>query len=142
MGKSLFIAEKPSVAREFGKALKENLKNHNGYMESENCVVTWCVGHLITMSYPESYDENLKRWRLETLPFIPDKYLYEVIGERESIYIDLLSRRLMLRVRQGKGYGLIPRLKRRLSGESRRPRICLTMTICLNLHIFEQKKII
>ena len=80
MGKSLFIAEKPSVAREFGKALKENLKNHNGYMESENCVVTWCVGHLITMSYPESYDENLKRWRLETLPFIPDKYLYEVIG--------------------------------------------------------------
>ncbi len=80
MGKSLFIAEKPSVAREFGKAIKENLKNHNGYMESESTVVTWCVGHLITMSYPDRYDENLKRWRLETLPFIPDEYLYEVIG--------------------------------------------------------------
>ena len=95
MGKSLFIAEKPSVAREFGKALKENLKNHNGYMESENCVVTWCVGHLITMSYPESYDENLKRWRLETLPFIPDKYLYEVIGsaaKQFNIVSSLLNR--------------------------------------------------
>ncbi len=80
MGKSLYIAEKPSVAREFGKALKENLKNHDGYMESDNAVVTWCVGHLVTMSYPDRYDENLKRWRLETLPFIPDKYLYEVIG--------------------------------------------------------------
>jgi len=95
MGKSLFIAEKPSVAREFGKALKENLKNHNGYMESENCVVTWCVGHLITMSYPESYDENLKRWRLSTLPFIPDKYLYEVIGsaaKQFNIVSSLLNR--------------------------------------------------
>ena len=79
MGKSLYIAEKPSVAREFGKALKTNLKNHNGYMESEDAVVTWCVGHLITMSYPDRYDENLKRWRLEALPFIPDEYLYEVI---------------------------------------------------------------
>ena len=95
MGKSLFIAEKPSVAREFGKALKENLKNHNGYMESENCVVTWCVGHLITMSYPDSYDENLKRWRLSTLPFIPDKYLYEVIGsaaKQFNIVSSLLNR--------------------------------------------------
>lgn len=95
MGKSLYIAEKPSVAREFGKALKENLKNHDGYMESDNAVVTWCVGHLVTMSYPDRYDENLKRWRLETLPFIPDEYLYEVIGnaaKQFKIVSSLLNR--------------------------------------------------
>ena len=69
MGKSLFIAEKPSVAQEFAKALKVNTQRHDGYLESENTVITWCVGHLITMSYPEKYDEKLKRWSLETLPF-------------------------------------------------------------------------
>lgn len=95
MGKSLFIAEKPSVAREFGKALKENLKNHDGYMESENVVVTWCVGHLVTMSYPDAYDENLKKWRLDTLPFIPDVYKYETIKSAEkqfNIVAKLLNR--------------------------------------------------
>ena len=79
MAKPLFIAEKPSVAAEFAKALKMNGKRRDGYVESENGVVTWCVGHLVTMSYPEVYDERLKRWSLETLPFIPEQFLYEVI---------------------------------------------------------------
>ncbi len=79
MGKSLYIAEKPSVAREFAKALKYNMRNRDGYMESDEAVVTWCVGHLVTMSYPEVYDEKYKRWSLETIPFIPDEFKYEVI---------------------------------------------------------------
>ena len=79
MGKSLYIAEKPSVAKEFAKALKYNMRNRDGYMESEEAVVTWCVGHLVTMSYPEVYDEKYKRWSLETIPFIPDQFKYEVI---------------------------------------------------------------
>ena len=79
MGKSLYIAEKPSVAMEFAKALKETMTRHDGYQESEHTVVTWCVGHLVTMSYPEAYDEKYKRWSLSTLPFIPEKFLYEVI---------------------------------------------------------------
>ncbi|MDD3797493.1 MAG: DNA topoisomerase, partial [Lachnospiraceae bacterium] len=79
MGKSLYIAEKPSVAQEFAKALKENMARHDGYQESEHAVVTWCVGHLVTMSYPEVYDEKYKRWSLSTLPFIPETFLYEVI---------------------------------------------------------------
>lgn len=79
MGKSLYIAEKPSVAREFAKALKINASNRDGYMESSDAVVTWCVGHLVTMSYPEAYDEKYKRWSLDTIPFIPDKFQYEVI---------------------------------------------------------------
>ncbi len=68
MAKSLYIAEKPSVAQEFAKALKINARRNDGYLESEDAVVTWCVGHLVTMSYPEEYDEKYKRWRLETLP--------------------------------------------------------------------------
>ena len=79
MGKSVFIAEKPSVAREFAKALKENMVQKNGYMEGENYIVTWCVGHLVTMCYPESYDAKYKRWSLETIPFIPENFLYQVI---------------------------------------------------------------
>ncbi len=79
MSKSLFIAEKPSVANEFAKALKENMRKKDGYLESDSYVVTWCVGHLVTMSYPEVYDERLKKWNIDTLPFIPDKFLYEVI---------------------------------------------------------------
>lgn len=79
MGKSLFIAEKPSVAREFAKALQLNTSNRDGYMESKEAVVTWCVGHLVTMSYPEAYDEKYKRWSLETIPFIPSEFKYEVI---------------------------------------------------------------
>lgn len=79
MGKSLYIAEKPSVAQEFAKALKINTKRYDGYLESEEAVVTWCVGHLVTMSYPEVYDPALKRWSLETLPFLPQEWKYEVI---------------------------------------------------------------
>lgn len=79
MGKSLFIAEKPSVAREFAKALGYRLANRDGYMESEEALVTWCVGHLVTMSYPEKYDEKYKRWSFDTLPFVPKEFKYEVI---------------------------------------------------------------
>lgn len=77
--KHLFIAEKPSVAQEFAKALKENMRRGDGYLESDSYVVTWCVGHLVTMSYPEAYDEKYKRWSLTTLPFLPQTFLYEVI---------------------------------------------------------------
>ena len=79
MGKSLYIAEKPSVAQEFAKALKIKTRRQDGYLESDEAIVTGCVGHLVTMSYPEEYDPNLKRWSLETLPFIPKEFKYEVI---------------------------------------------------------------
>jgi len=79
MGKKLLITEKPSVAMEFAKALKINTNRKNGYLESEDWIITWCVGHLVTMSYPEKYDEKLKYWRLETLPFIPTDWKYEII---------------------------------------------------------------
>ena len=95
MGKNLFIAEKPSVAKEFAKALKSDFKSKDGYMESNDAVVTWCVGHLITMSYPEVYDEKLKKWSFDTLPFIPTEYKYEVIPnvkKQFSIVKGLLTR--------------------------------------------------
>lgn len=79
MAKSLFIAEKPSVAQEFAKALKEKMSRGDGFLESDSYVVTWCVGHLVTMSYPEVYDPKYKRWSLATLPFLPETFLYEVI---------------------------------------------------------------
>lgn len=79
MGKSVYIAEKPSVAQEFAKALKLNTQRKDGYLESPDSVVTWCVGHLVTMSYPEVYDEKYKRWSLNTLPFLPKEFKYEVI---------------------------------------------------------------
>ncbi len=95
MGKSVFIAEKPSVAQEFAKALKLNTRRLDGYLEAENTIVTWCVGHLVTMSYPEVYDEKYKRWTLETLPFIPKEFKYEVIPNVEKqfrIVSSLLNR--------------------------------------------------
>ena len=79
MPKALFIAEKPSVAQEFAKALHEPMTRNDGFLESERAVVTWCVGHLVTMSYPEVYDPELKKWTLETLPFIPEEFRYELI---------------------------------------------------------------
>ena len=79
MAKALFIAEKPSVAQEFAKALGETMRRGDGFVESDSYVVTWCVGHLVTMSYPEVYDPKYKRWSLNTLPFLPDHFLYEVI---------------------------------------------------------------
>lgn len=84
MGKSVFIAEKPSVAQEFAKALKLNTRRQDGFLEADNAIVTWCVGHLVTMSYPEVYDEKYKRWSLETLPFIPKDFKYEVIANVEK----------------------------------------------------------
>ena len=77
--KSIYIAEKPSVAQEFAKALHLNGKRKDGYLEADDAIVTWCVGHLVTMSYPEVYDEKYKRWSLSTLPFIPEEFKYEVI---------------------------------------------------------------
>ncbi len=79
MSKSVYIAEKPSVAQEFAKAIKDNFVRRDGYLESDKSIVTWCVGHLVTMSYPEAYDPALKRWDFNTLPFIPENFKYEVI---------------------------------------------------------------
>ena len=79
MGKSVFIAEKPSVAREFAAALGLSFRQRDGYMEAENTIVTWCVGHLVTMSYPDAYDARYKRWSLSTIPFLPETFRYQVI---------------------------------------------------------------
>lgn len=84
MGKKLLITEKPSVAMEFSKAIGENTQRKNGYLESDNWIITWCVGHLVTMSYPDKYDEKLKLWRLDTLPFIPTEWKYEIIPAVEN----------------------------------------------------------
>ena len=86
MTKKLLITEKPSVAMEFAKVLKINGQRKDGYLESESWIVTWCVGHLVTMSYPEVYDEKLKFWRLDTLPFMPKEYKYEVIPNVQKQY--------------------------------------------------------
>lgn len=79
MSKNILITEKPSVAQEFAKVLNVNTTRKDGYLEAENWIITWCVGHLVTMSYPEKYDEKMKLWRLDTLPFMPREYKYEVI---------------------------------------------------------------
>lgn len=79
MGKNLYIAEKPSVAQEFAKALKEGMSRGDGYLEGDKSIVTWCVGHLVTMSYPDAYDPALKRWDINTLPFLPKQFIYEII---------------------------------------------------------------
>ena len=95
MGKNLFIAEKPSVAREFAKALKLNTDSRDGFLESQNCIITWCVGHLVTMSYPEVYDAKYKRWSYDTIPFIPQEFKYEVIDsvrKQFTIVSGLLNR--------------------------------------------------
>lgn len=95
MGKAVYIAEKPSVAQEFAKALKLKTRRGDGYLESEEAIVTWCVGHLVTMSYPEVYDPALKRWSLETLPFLPREFKYEVIpavSKQFQIVSGLLNR--------------------------------------------------
>ncbi len=87
MGKHLIITEKPSVAREFAKALKEQMKTQDGYLESNQYIITWCVGHLVTMSYPDAYDAALKRWSLDTIPFIPKDYRYEVIDNVKKQFL-------------------------------------------------------
>lgn len=96
MAKALYIAEKPSVAQEFAKALKMDMKRYDGYQEGKGAVVTWCVGHLVTMSYPEAYDPKYKRWSLSTLPFLPQEFKYEVIPSAKKqfqIVSSLLKRR-------------------------------------------------
>ena len=92
---NLLITEKPSVAMEFGKVLKINTARKNGYLESDNWIITWCVGHLVTMSYPEKYDEKYKLWRLDTLPFMPKEYKYEIISNVEKQFNNVKS--LLLR---------------------------------------------
>lgn len=91
MGKNLFIAEKPSVAREFANALKVNTSSRDGYLESSDAIITWCVGHLVTMSYPEVYDEKLKRWSFDTIPFLPEEFKYEVIPSSKKQYTIVTS---------------------------------------------------
>lgn len=101
MEKNLFIAEKPSVAREFAKALKGNMSNRDGYMESEQAIITWCVGHLVTMSYPEVYDEKYRRWSFDTIPFIPSEFKYEIIAgvkKQFQIVSGLLNREDVSRI--------------------------------------------
>jgi len=96
MSKSLYIAEKPSVAAEFAKALKITGSKRDGYIESEEAIVTWCVGHLVTMSYPEVYNISLKKWTMETLPFLPKEYRYEIIPnvkKQFNIVKELLTRK-------------------------------------------------
>lgn len=98
--KALFITEKPSVAREFAAALNINAKNRDGYMEGDKAVITWCVGHLVTMSYPDQYDPALKKWDLETIPFIPDTFKYETIpGVQNSLisYLHSLIEKTLIR---------------------------------------------
>ena len=95
MAKKVIITEKPSVAMEFAKALKINVNRKDGYIESDDWIITWCVGHLVTMSYPEVYDENLKIWRLDTLPFLPKEWKYEIIPNVQkqfNIVKELLQR--------------------------------------------------
>ena len=93
--KTIFIAEKPSVARQFADALKIGGKSKDGYIEGENTIITWCVGHLVTMCYPDAYDEKLKKWRMDTLPFLPKEYKYQVIdsaAKQFNIVSSLLNR--------------------------------------------------
>ena len=96
LGKKLFIAEKPSVAAQFAQALQSRFTRRNGYLESEKEVLTWCVGHLVTMSYPDAYDSRYKRWSLDTIPFIPQVFRYEVIDsvrKQFQIVASLLNRK-------------------------------------------------
>ena len=136
MGKNLFIAEKPSVAREFANALKENMRNFDGYVESENSVVTWCVGHLVTMSYPEVYDEKLRRWSFDTIPFLPQEFKYEVIAssaKQFGVVSGLLKRpdveRIYVCTDSGREGEYIYRLVEQMSGVTGRERRRDRMTV-------------
>lgn len=170
MGKSLYIAEKPSVAQEFAKALKINGQRKDGYLESEDSVVTWCVGHLVTMSYPEKYDIKYKRWSLDTLPFLPREFKYEVIPgvqkqfnivkgllnrpDVETIYVctdsgregeyiyRLVAQMAGVKDKSSVEYGSIPRQRKKSLEESARQKNCQSMTIWQILPICGQRKII
>ena len=125
MAKALFIAEKPSVAASFAEVLGEKLSSRDGYREGEHAIVTWCVGHLVGMSYPDKYDEKLKKWRFDTLPFLPEEYLYEVLpGTKKQFDIvsGLLNRddvdRIYVCTDAGREGEYIYRLVRQMSGVS------------------------
>ncbi len=129
MSKALYIAEKPSVAQEFAKALKIELKRHDGYQEGAGAVITWCVGHLVTMSYPDAYDEKYRRWSLAALPFIPEEFRYEVIeGTKKQFQIvaSLLNRKdvdtIYVCTDSGREGEYIYRLVEQLSGVSGKAR--------------------
>ncbi|MCR5097988.1 MAG: type IA DNA topoisomerase [Lachnospiraceae bacterium] len=125
MAKALFIAEKPSVAASFAEVLGEKLSSRDGYREGQNAIVTWCVGHLVGMSYPDKYDEKFKKWRFDTLPFLPEEYLYEVLpGTKKQfdIVCGLLNRddvdRIYVCTDAGREGEYIYRLVRQMSGVS------------------------
>ena len=115
--KSLFIAEKPSVAQEFARALKVNGPRRDGYIESEDYVVTWCVGHLVTMSYPEKYDMKYKKWSLDTLPFLPEEFKYEIIPS-VSKQFNIVRPRPLSKIKTDDEYGLIRLLMKRYPAAS------------------------
>ena len=125
--KSLIITEKPSVAMEFAKALNLSGGRKNGYMEDGDVIITWCVGHLVTMSYPEKYDPELKKWDFASLPFLPKRYLYEVIPASKSQYevvAKLLNRpdvgRIYYAGDSGREGEYIQRLVRALAGRNQK----------------------
>ena len=158
------------MAREFAKALKYNMKSRDGYMESEEAIVTWCVGHLVTMSYPEAYDEKYRRWSLQTIPFIPEHFKYEVIDSvkkqfqivsgllnrsdvdtiyvctdsgREGEYIyRLVEQQAGVHGKMRKESGLILRRKKRFCAAFGKPEICRPMTTCPMPLICVPRKII
>lgn len=169
MGKALFIAEKPSVAQEFAKALKVSGRKGDGYIESDQAIVTWCVGHLVTMSYPDAYDPALKRWSMETLPFLPKTFKYQVIDDvkkqfkivsgllnradvdtiyvctdsgREGEYIYRLVEQMAgVKGKNRRRVWSTPRPRMRYSGASGRRRTLRSTTTLQPPHILEQKKI-
>ena len=124
MPKKLLITEKPSVAMEFSKALKINATRKDGYLESKEWIITWCVGHLVTMSYPEVYDEKFKFWRLDTLPFIPKEFKYEIkpeVSKQFEIVKELLQREDVEEIYNARRFwkrNLPIRKKDRISAES------------------------
>lgn len=125
MGKSLFITEKPSVGRDFAKVFNDHLKSYDGYQEGDSTIVTWCVGHLVSMSYPESYDEKYKKWCMDTIPFLPETFLYEVSKSTKKqfdIVKGLLNRddvtRIYVCTDSGREGEYIYRLVRQMAGVS------------------------
>lgn len=161
MGKSLIITEKPSVAQEFAKVLGVSGGRRDGYLENQKYVITWCVGHLVAMVYPESYDIKYKKWKLEDLPFLPKEYKYDVIKDvsrQYDVVHGMLMREDIDRVywagdagKEGQtieenirnsavcetawrnsGSGLIPRQRKRSNGESGKQNRCLPMKILEN----------
>ena len=148
MGKSLIITEKPSVAQEFAKVLGVSGGRRDGYLENQKYVITWCVGHLVAMVYPESYDIKYKKWKLEDLPFLPKEYKYDVIKDVSRQY-DVVHGMLMREdidrvywagdagkegqtIEENIGSGLIPRQRKRSNGESGKQNRCLPMKISEN----------